>query len=335
MKESAFDVVTVPDFTGPAARRFEIRTLFFLASWLEHGGRSRNLPLHIACIGEAPESVRLLASSCGAEITSHSPLLFGGLANKLRGFEVRRQTEHMLLLDSDMLVLSEIHDLPGTLGRECVAAAAANGANIVPTKDLKVIYEMLGIPFPDNQVVPVNVELDTFKCVSYRHRKSFPPYYNTGVVYAPWHCGLGEVWRDHLERTSKVAKRAARINDQPSFATAVAFLKLRGFDFRILPDEYHMRLQHLATGSVSSREARLFHAIGFVSRKPDARTVSAEEALDAFHESHLDFTRNVRSHRGPLSETEQRASLAQIGDCHRLHRLIKSLYDKHVRELVQ
>lgn len=112
-----FDVVVVPDFIGPVARRFEIQTLSFLASWLEFGGGSRELPLHIAGIGEAPKSVRTLATRCGAEITEHAPLLFGGFANKLRGFEARRRTDHILLLDSDVLVLSELHSLPSAIGR--------------------------------------------------------------------------------------------------------------------------------------------------------------------------------------------------------------------------
>ena len=38
-------------------RTIWLLTLFFLASWIEFGGRSRNLPLHVACIGEAPESI--------------------------------------------------------------------------------------------------------------------------------------------------------------------------------------------------------------------------------------------------------------------------------------
>jgi len=53
MAKQLFDVVIVSDFSGSASYRFEIRTLFFLASWLEFGGDSGDLPLHIVCIGPA------------------------------------------------------------------------------------------------------------------------------------------------------------------------------------------------------------------------------------------------------------------------------------------
>ena len=69
-------------------------------------------------------------------ITSHAPLLFGGFANKLRGFEVSRETDHILLLDSDMLVLSDIGDLPSALGTDCIAASAANGPCLLKLPDI-------------------------------------------------------------------------------------------------------------------------------------------------------------------------------------------------------
>lgn len=339
MAAHAFDVVTVADFTGPAARRFEIQTLFFLSSWLEYGGRSRDLPLHIACIGDPPESVRFMGGRCGAEITSHSPEPQGGFANKLRGFEVNRRTGHVLLLDSDMLVLAELNDLHDRFDRECIAAASSNAPFPASRESWPRIYKKLGIPVPKSHVVPLNLQLDTFKCVPYRDQKDFPPYYNGGVIYAPWRCELGEVWRSHLTRilrlSSRIIKPKAKASNQPSLATAIAHLQSQGFNFQLLPDEYHVRWQHLATGAVSSRTARIFHALGFARQKLDAHTVSAEEAVEVFHAIHLQRTGKVRSHRGPLSETEQRASQAQVEDCHRLHRLIKTLYEKHVRELVQ
>ena len=48
------DVVTVPDFSGQAARTFEARTLLFLASWMANAGKARSWPLHLACIGQPP-----------------------------------------------------------------------------------------------------------------------------------------------------------------------------------------------------------------------------------------------------------------------------------------
>ena len=71
---NAFDVVIVPDFSGKAKTTFEARTLYFLASWLECAGKSREFPLHLACIGEPPESVRALAKQCDARISLHAPM---------------------------------------------------------------------------------------------------------------------------------------------------------------------------------------------------------------------------------------------------------------------
>ena len=201
---------------------------------MEFGGRSRDLPLHIACIGEAPESVRSLAERCRAEITSHSPSLIGGFANKFRGFEINRQTDHILLLDSDMLVLSDISDLPARLGSDCIAAAAANGPCIVRPDQWHHIHEMLGLTYPENQVIPLNLDLDTFQCAPYRERKEFPPFYNGGIVYAPWRSELGKVWQDHFVQITAVAKRKAKRSNQPPLATAITYLQSKGFDFRLL-----------------------------------------------------------------------------------------------------
>ena len=74
MPQQPFDVVTVPDFSGKNARLFELRALFFLAFWLEYAGSCRDYPLHLACIGPPPESVRRLAARCNAAITIHNPV---------------------------------------------------------------------------------------------------------------------------------------------------------------------------------------------------------------------------------------------------------------------
>ncbi|MDA9981496.1 hypothetical protein N9H39_01900 [Gammaproteobacteria bacterium] len=334
MAAHAFDVVLVSDFSGPVANRFETMTLFFLASWMEFGGRSRDLPLHIACIGEAPESVRSLGARCKANITSHSPLHAGGFANKLRGFEVNRQTDHVLLLDSDMLVLSEINGLHAILGEDCIAAAAANGPCIVPPVMWRRIHEMLGLTYPENQVTPLNLELDTFQCAPYRERQDCPPFYNGGIVYAPWRSELGEVWHDHFVQITAVAERKAKISNQPPLATAIEYLQTRGFRFQLLPDEYHVRWQHISAGSVSSNNTRLLHTIGFGRWSAKKKENTAREDMDIYLKNTLRLTRELRSHRDPATQAEHRAtSRPQIRDCYRVHELMKILYDKYVREL--
>ena len=329
-----FDVVIVADFSEAVARRFEIMTLFFLASWLEFGGRSRDLPLHIACIGEAPESVRILGAKCNASITTHDPMLFGGFANKLRGFKVKRQTDHLLLLDSDMLVLSELNDLGSILGSECISAAAANGPCVVPMRQWEKIHEILGIHIPDIEVLPLNRELDTFQCAEYRNLKKFAPYFNGGIVFAPWDSGLGDVWEQHLTKISPIVKNRAKISNQPSLATAIAKLMLKGYDFRLLPHEYHTRWQHIATGALSSRNARLLHTIGFGRWSSKGNKNTSRQEIDIYLFNVLRLTRMVRSHRGPLVQRmHYDTQEPYIDDCHRIHELMEILYDKHVHNL--
>ena len=333
MTSKAFDVVVVADFTGFMARRFEIMTLLFLASWLEFGGQSRDLPLHIACIGDAPESVLSLANECGASVTSHLPMLFGGFANKLRGFEIKGKTDNVLLLDADMLVLSEINDLSNILGDQCISAAATNGPSIVPGHQWPGIYEMLGISQPENNVIPLNVELDTFQREPYKDQTVFPPYYNGGILYAPWCSNIGEVWLDHLQRISKIAKRKAKISNQPSLATAITLLQQKGFNFQLLPDEYHVRWQHIAAGAVSSRDTRLMHTIGFGRWGSKGRTNTAKEDIEVYLNNTLRLTRNLHSHLDTKSQQMHRDTCTpQLKDCHRIYRLMLLLHDKYLRE---
>ena len=282
MKSEPFDVVVVSDFSEEKVRRFEIMTLYFLASWLEYAGRSRELPLHIVCIGEPPKSVRYLGAKCNAFITSHSPLLCGGFANKLRGFDVDRQTDHMLLLDSDMFVLSEIQNLSRVLGTDCVSAAPANGPCIIPLKTWERYHEMLNIPFKRQNVVPLNRELDTFQCVSYRSRSFFPAFYNGGIVYTPWKAGLGEIWMEHMEKITSIGKGKARRSNQPPLATSIAYLQSNGYKFRLLPPEYHVRWQHIAAGSVKSKNAKLLHAIGFGRWSAKGNSNSALDEINIY-----------------------------------------------------
>jgi hypothetical protein len=333
MTSNTFDVVVVADFTGLMARRFEIMTLLFLASWLEFGGRSRDLPLHIVCIGDAPESVLSLANECGASVTSHLPMLFGGFANKLRGFEIAGKTDNILLLDADMLILSEINDLANILGDQCISAAATNGPSIVPGHQWPGIYEMLGITQPEKNVIPLNIELDTFQCEPYREQTVFPPYYNGGILYAPWSSDIGKVWLDHLPRISKVAKRKAKISNQPSLATAITLMEQKGFSFQLLPNEYHVRWQHIAAGTVTSRNTRLLHTIGFGRWGSKGRNNTAEEDIEIYLNNTLRLTRNLRSHLDARAQQKHRETCKpQLDDCRRIYQLMMLLYDKYLRQ---
>ena len=329
MTNTGFDVVIVSDFSEAVSRRFEIMTLYFLASWLEYAGPSRDLPLHIACIGAPPANVLELANQCGAQISIYPSYEFGGFANKLRGFEINRQTDHILLLDSDMLVLSDITPLKDLIGENCISAAAANGPCVVPPKDWKEIHDMLGIDYPDENLQPLNLKLDTFQCEPYRDRTELPPFYNGGIVYAPWQSALGTIWRDHLIQISKVAKRKAKISNQPSLATAITKLKSSGYSFKLLPDEYHTRWQHIAAGVMTCSDIRLLHTIGFGRWDARNNDNTARDEIEIYLENTVRLTRNVYCHIGkqPMEDGDKR-----IQECHRVYEKLKYLYENCVSQ---
>lgn len=87
---------------------FEYRTLFFLASWIETAHLQTRCQLHLACIGNPPESVKYLAKQAHANITIHEPYTIEGFAmfnsNKFRGFEVTGDAARILLIDTDIFL---------------------------------------------------------------------------------------------------------------------------------------------------------------------------------------------------------------------------------------
>jgi len=342
MDNQPFDVVIVSDFSKPCSSRFETLTLFFLASWLEFGGLSRDFPLHVVCIGEPPESVRILGERCNAKITSHPPLLFGGFANKLRGFEVSRETDHLLLLDSDVLILSDISDLSTEIGDSCIAAAASNepGPWRRSSKDWREIHELLGLPCPEGHTTPLNLELDTYRCRRYKNcdRSDLAPYYNGGIVYAPWDSRLGDVWRDHLIRIHEVDASITGpkglVSNQPSLATAIHERRLAGVHFRLLPREYHIRWQHIAAGAVTAREVKLFHSIGFGRGNHPTYESTAKSDIEIFRTNTMHQTRKLRSHRSLLTWFRHfRNRHVRAQEWSRIYDSMELLYDKYVRDL--
>jgi Sulfotransferase family len=269
---SALDVVIVPDFRPDLARTFEARTLFFLASWLENAGRARDFPLHVACIGEPPRSVRWLAERCDASVTVHSPVgaETRGTSNKLRGLEVDGREDSVLLLDADVLVLSDFSGLASMTG--CIAAAPSARPR-VPERYWSRIYPALGLPLPEERMAGLIGELDCapggWSDSDMRAAKSMLPYHSAGVVLSPWDSGLRTVWEDHIRRIASLFRadepksRTVMGSDMAAFATTVAALERQGTPFRRLPDAYNVRNLHLGVGAIAPDDAKLYHASKF------------------------------------------------------------------------
>lgn len=280
---SAFDVVVVPDFVRRAPM-FEVRTLFFLASWLTNGGEARNFPLHLACIGDPPPSVRWLAAKSNASITIHEPVGANrrGTANKLRGLEIERREKSLLLLDADILVLADISGLAEI--DDCIAAAPATFPR-VPARDWQKIYVALGMQPPTERIASLRGELlcTTPESINYKEQLSefsaMFPYYNSGVLLAPWHCGLRSLWEDHIHRIAALFDEDHEVwgavgnSDQAGLATSIEFLKRQGVRFVRLPQTFHGQFLHLYRRTLSLRDMKLFHAIGLGRRatsRPEA-----------------------------------------------------------------
>jgi hypothetical protein len=273
MHGQALDVVIVPDFAGAQRRVFEARALFLLASWAEHGGGARDFPLHVACIGEPPLSVRWLAHQCGAEVSVHQPLGLPGCptANKLRGLEVRARGRSVLLVDVDVLVLDDFSEL-ARLGYGIAAGPAVKPH--LPRPYWKAIYAALGMEAPTRRMAciageimaPDRVRPDLAR--KYSRLTAMFPYYNSGVLLAPWDCGLRPIWEEHIRRIAAQFdeadphwRRLGR-SDEAGLATATELLRQRGVPSVRLPDAYHTHWQHVWSGAQRWPQTKLFHAQG-------------------------------------------------------------------------
>ncbi len=206
-------MVAVPDFSTPARSVvFEARTLFFLASWLENAGAARALPLHLACIGEPPSSVRRLAERCGARVRVCELMSLAGslTANKLRGLETPVEFERLLMLDTDVFILGDFSTLVTEV--PLGIAAAPVGSKWVPEALWQRIYRQLEMPLPEERAPMLQVECGLQTAAQARHQEfgqttdltQMLPHYNSGVILAPYACGLRELWADHLVRIAEL-----------------------------------------------------------------------------------------------------------------------------------
>jgi hypothetical protein len=264
------DVVTVPDFSGQAARTFEARTLLFLASWMANAGKARSWPLHLACIGQPPAAVRCLAEACGAHVTMHKPVRPQGpkLLNKLRGLELAFKTEKVLLLDTDVFVLGD----PSGLDELGLTLAAAPGIKPrIPNSYWPRIYAELGLEPPAARIACVLGELGCGPL----SRPTFPgqfaefnamfPYYNSGVLLAPVGCRLRSLWEEYRDRIAAMFTPSDPIwegvgrCDQAAFSALLVAMQRQGWTFTRLPAPYHGHRFHLFAGAPAPTEIKLFH----------------------------------------------------------------------------
>jgi len=266
------DVVTVLDFQGPAAPRFEMHALLFLAAWRRHEGASRRWPLHLVCIGPPPASVVRLAEATGARIAAMPPLVINATrtSNKLRAFEVPAATGRRLVLDADTLVLKDLTPMAEHVGDGLGLGAATY--NHFPETVWREMYAAAGVPYPGPVGTcwcqdPVVAAARGLGARELARSRAMPPYFNSGVVAAPASCPLAGRWRAHLERLASLvgpraghddAARAYR-SDEHALAIAAEAERLAGTPVRLLPAAFHARPVLLRAGVLRWEEVAIFH----------------------------------------------------------------------------
>jgi hypothetical protein len=340
-----FDVVIVPDFLGSRPYPYEVRTLFFLASWLENSGKSRDLPLHVACIGEPPPSVRRAAARCGAMISVHPPYASGSYWNKFRGLEVEKREEQFLLLDVDTIVCGDLSEL-GEFGH-CIAVAP-RGLPGIPESYWEPIYKTLGMEPPTERIpsyvgeadLPLPKRADPIG--QFSAYKAMTPCYNGGVVFAPWSSDLRRFWEEHLLTVSRsfsrddAVGRAVTKDDQLCLATAIDALKRRGVPVRLLPRQYNADLTYVYRSGVKPAELKIVHAIGlFASLGRNGADIHS--AIRAFVGEELrSVARDLL--RQDIKSSQRAAAVRYLFPSFRkslyLRRLLEKLHKKHVQPVL-
>lgn len=340
-----FDVVVVPDFSGRSSITFEARTLYFLASWLEFADANGSFPLHLACIGEPPASVRALAERCGAHISLHAPApeYLGVYANKLRGFEAPLRTRRIALLDVDILLLSKVAALAEAVPAGAISASPSHAQIILP-RMFNELHARLGLREPTERMenFHLTVDMSVEEAAQLTQLSGLVPSHNTGVIVAPRDSELPSTWTEHLallaeyrdQWNRELAAHQMAVTDEPAFATTIHALKLRGIPFFTLPDRFNGRWRHLYRRSPRMSEFVIFHMTSsFVYGS------SLEEKLNpgswGYQRKLLKrYGKRWLKHSGSHTRGVVRHLVPASLELLQLRPIFKRLYERHIRSVV-
>ena len=277
-----FDVIIVPDFLGSRAHVQEGQAILFLSSWLRQYGDEARLPLHLACIGDPPATVRRLADQARARISRHAPIgIQAGhhVGNKLRGLEVPIETDRRLLLDVDTLIFNDISSLGHW--RPCLAAAPDDCPKVADAQWRRIYQGLqLGLPRDRSRCLADELGLPDFpgRWLGYkvprRERHESLPYYNSGAVLVPADCDLRSLWEENIRRIAALFPRQdgglkwIHQSDQAGLAVSLWQLRQQGRRFRRLPDSLNCRWRNLYAESPSLHEIGVLHLTTFLYNLP-------------------------------------------------------------------
>lgn len=349
MSENRVDVVIVPDFEGTDKKFFELSTLFFLGSWIEHNSPDSSSVLHIASIGELPRSVRWLAAKANASINIHKTVANRGFYNKIRGFEVFPQTEHLLLLDTDIILFCNIDKIASLLDFGSISASVANDAHL-SINQWKKLYAAVGVDPPHERVSTVNSRFNVRinNNINYEEYKSTFPYFNSGVLSVPWKNVLGNEWRNAIHEVNEIISRGffdgeaieqkVFVSNQHSLAIAIERLKRKGRKFSYLSDKLHVRWQHLYLGSLKRKDILLVHTIGaFKSWESRNNELSIDDEFTKYDKRIFNrFSTVFNKEQAALDNTLSKLCywinlIRPIWYYYYLRSTMKKIYNKHVK----
>lgn len=324
------DVIVVPDFEGPHPLKFEYTTNLFLASWLEHGSHFSNSQLHVVSVGQPPNSTKRLAERAGAELTVCAP--FPGsdrFRNKLNGFKATPTSDHFMLLDTDVVFFQSIDKLSFRLEPGNISLGYAGGAQL-SLAQWRTVYDRLGVPLPEQRVPMVLAAFGN----RFSDRPLFNelgatlPYYNGGVVVAPWNSGLATQWERLLDEVPRILQSDRRADklfhqfalyDQPPLAIASEILRNQGVNVSILPDALHARWLHFCLGLITFDDVLLAHMNGIFR---DNAPTGLRNGIGEYSVR----LQNVMARRNP--SPSQKARLSTYADC--LEEYLVKLYKKWI-----
>lgn len=235
------------------AAETEARVLFFLASWVELTNprlRAR-FPLHLACVGEPPGSVQLLAAACGARVRL-------GSASSLLALEPETETGRMLVAPNDTIALrapDRWEQAPA--GAALLLTPASKPAAGV---DWPAVYEAAGVPAPGERINSARGDLREV-------REPMWPFYQSRSFWTADPTGLRAGWARRLDQAS---------DDRIGLSVAAVELGSIGR----LPDSCCARLAHWEAGALLPSDTCLYQAAGLFQGLSDASEIRAR--IDAY-----------------------------------------------------
>jgi hypothetical protein len=342
------DVVVVPDFDGPRRSTFEAQALLFLASWIENAGAARRFPLHLACIGEPPDSVVHLADRANAQLSVHASLPGDDRRmNKFRAADVKALTERLAYLDVDMVVLGDLSRL-AEIPTDAISAAPELHPKVAPDT-WATLYHALDVPMPAHRIPSRLSELGL--PLKYEHFEgeeavlgAMVPWWNSGLFVTPWRFDLVGRWRRQMEVVCRLEGsdtpgwRHVSSNDQPLFAVVVHSLVAEGARFERLPHGFNVLWQELHAGGVGLGDTAAFHATtAFRHIEPGQLTrESFETELERYGGRLARRSRRllVRGLKKPSAPRHLVRAFASVRRRDRLLATLRRLYADQIRELL-